>query len=82
MKGQVRGQGKVRQTIFWWPGGFCPLHLHPGTPLHGKLHQKKVPISCFPHEFNLDAIEKNYSQDPPLSIHLKSHTLPPCVVCM
>ena len=52
------------------------------TPLHGKLHQKKVPIGCLSHKFNLDAIEKNYSQDPPLpnSIYLKSHTSPPCVV--
>jgi hypothetical protein len=49
MKGQVRGQGKVRQTIFWWPGGFCPLHLHPAgmynctsTPLHGKTPLSRV----------------------------------------
>jgi hypothetical protein len=59
--------------FFWWPGGFCPLHP---TPLHGKTpllhwHQKKVPIPCLSHEFNLDTIEKNYSQDPPLSIYLK-----------
>jgi hypothetical protein len=27
MKGQVRGQGTVRQTTnFWWPGGFYLPH--------------------------------------------------------
>ena len=49
--------------------------IQPGTPLHGKklpaLHQKKVPIPCLSHEFNLETIEKNYSQDHVLSIHLK-----------
>ena len=72
MEGQVRGQGKVRQTQTMV---FCKIPL-----LH--WHQKRIPIPCLFHEFNLDAIEKNYSQDPPLSIHLKSGTLPPCVVCM
>jgi len=49
--------------------------LPSGTPLHGKtpllLPAKKVPIHCLSHEFNLDAIGKDYGHDPPLSIHLK-----------
>ena len=48
------------------------------TPLH-HCCKKKVPIPF--HEFNLDAIEKNYSQDPPLSIHLKSLCLRALSVC-
>ena len=76
MKGQVRGQGRqTTNQFFWWPSS-RPLYY---TPLHGKTpllhywHQKKVPISQYlSHELNLYAIEKNYSQDPPLSIHLKA----------
>jgi hypothetical protein len=52
MKGLVRGQGKVRQTTF---GGLeDSLHLHLGTPLHGKtLQQKKGPMISAAFPMNL-----------------------------
>jgi hypothetical protein len=58
--------------------GFRGVRANTPTPLH-HCCKKKVPIPF--HKFNLDAIEKNYSQDPPLSIHLKSLCLRALSVC-
>src|SRR4029077_15916447 len=48
MKGQVRGQGKVRQTtnkFFWWR--ILPSKVHRKTPLL-HWHQKKFLSPAFP----------------------------------
>jgi hypothetical protein len=78
--GKRAGKGEANhKQILWWPGGYTRSTYGKTPLLH--WHQKKVPIPCLSHEFNLDAIE-NYSQDPPLPIYLKIHTLPPCGVCI